>query len=125
MNDYWGELWTNLSFRSTSFTSTDFNDWICYFQPKLGRHLGRGIEPYVKADLTYCNKNNYWQNVADYGIGIRFEPWRNTANDDSILKKMKLFAEVLAVSYLKDKPTSTQKTVSADIRFGVDLSIGR
>ncbi|MFA6169187.1 MAG: hypothetical protein WC772_00240 [Candidatus Margulisiibacteriota bacterium] len=124
-NDYWGELWTNLSFRTTSFTATDFNDWLFYFQPKLGRHLGRGIEPYIKADVTYSNKNYYWQNVADYGIGIRFEPWRNTASDDSILKKLKIFAEVLTVSYLKDKPPTAQQTVSTDIRFGIDLSIGR
>ncbi|OGC11743.1 hypothetical protein A3K48_04540 [candidate division WOR-1 bacterium RIFOXYA12_FULL_52_29] len=125
LNDYWGELWTNLAFRTTSFTISDYNDWLFFFQPKIGRHLGRGIEPYVKADLTYSNKNYYWQNVAAFGVGIRFEPWRNTADNESPLKKVKLFAEVLSVSYLKDKPAAAQQTVSSDIRFGIDMSIGR
>jgi len=121
----WGELWANLSFRSTNFSWTDFNDYILYFQPKIGRHLGRGIEPYLKADLTMSNKADYWLNVVDYGAGIRFEPWRETADNDSLLKKFKMFAEALSVSYLKDKPTDPNKTVSSDVRFGIDFSYGR
>lgn len=114
----WGELWANVSFRSTNFSWTDFNGYILYFQPKLGIHLGRGIEPYVRADVTASDKADYWLNVADYGVGIRFEPWRETT-------KFKMFAEILSVSYLKDKPTDPNKTVSSDVRFGIDFSFGR
>jgi len=126
-SQFWGELWSNLSYRSTNFSWTDFNGDIFYFQPKLGRHLGNGIEAYLKADLTMSSKNDYWLNVGDYGLGLRFEPWRSAykADEDSLLKKFKMFAEVLGVSYLKDKPTDPQKTVASDVRFGIDFSYGR
>jgi len=121
----WAELWANLSFRSTNFSYTDFNSYIFYFQPKIGRHLGRGIEPYIKADMTMSSKADYWLNVLDYGFGIRFEPWRETTDKDSLLKKFKMFAEVLSVAYLRDKPGDPNKTVASDVRFGVDFSYGR
>ncbi|MFH1387388.1 MAG: hypothetical protein ABIH50_06970 [bacterium] len=124
---YWGELWGNLSMRSTNFSYTDFNSYVLYVQPKIGRHLGRGIETYVRADLTYSGTADYWLNVLDYGVGVRFEPWRSAykTSEDSLLKKLKMFVEVLGVSYLKDKPTDPSKNVSTDVRFGVDFSYGR
>lgn len=124
-DNFWGELWANLSYRSTNFSWTDFNGYIFYFQPKIGRHLGRGIEPYVRADITSSDKADYWLNVLDYGAGIRFEPWRQTADKDSLLKKFKMFAEILSVSYLRGKPADSNKTVSSDVRFGIDFTYGR
>jgi hypothetical protein len=126
----WAELWANYSHRSTNFTTSiygpDFNGNILFFQPKIGRHLGRGIEPYIKADITVSDKPDYWLNVADYGLGIRFEPWRRDyPSGDSVLKKFKMFAELLSVSYLKDKPTDPNLTVERDARFGVEFSYGR
>ncbi|MFA5893060.1 MAG: hypothetical protein WC903_03765 [Candidatus Margulisiibacteriota bacterium] len=126
LNNFWGELWANYSSRSTNFSWTDFKGTVLYFQPKLGRHLGRGIEPYIKADLTTSSQPDYWLNVADYGIGIRFEPWRRDyPSNDSILKKFKMFAELLSVNYLKDKPADPNLTVERDARFGVEFSYGR
>jgi hypothetical protein len=124
-SNFWGELWTNLSYRSTNFSWTDFNGYVFYFQPKIGRHLGNGIEVYLRGDLTSSDKTDYWLNVADYGIGIRFEPWRQTTDKDHLLKKFKMFAEVLGVSYLKDKPTDPNKEANKDVRFGIDFSYGR
>lgn len=126
-NQFWGELWSNFSYRSTNFSWTDFNGSVFYFQPKLGRHLGHGMEAYLKTDVTMSSKDDYWLNVADYGVGLRFEPWRSAykADEDSLLKKFKMFAEVLGVSYLKSKPTDPQKTVASDVRFGIDFSYGR
>lgn len=122
----WGELWSNLSWRSTSFSwRREFNDYIFYFQPKVGWHLGKGIETYLRGDLTYSGKSDYWLNVADYGVGIRFEPWRRMSGSNEFLKKFKMFVEVLGVSYLKDKPPEPNKEVSSDIRFGIDFSYGR
>lgn len=125
LTNYWGEVWSNLSFRSTNFSSTDFNGYIFSFQPKIGKHLGHGIEAYLKTDITLSDKSSYWLNVADYGLGIRFEPWRETTDKDSLLKKFKMFAEVLSVSYLRDKPTDPNKNVASDVRFGIDFSYGR
>lgn len=129
--NFWGELWGNLSYRTTNFTTSvygpDFNGYVFFFQPKIGRHLGNGIEVYLRGDLTSSDKTDYWLNVADYGAGIRFEPWRSAfkPDEDSILKKFKMFAEVLGVSYLKDKPMDPNKEVSKDVRFGIDFSYGR
>lgn len=126
LNNFWGEVWANYSYRTTNFNWTDFKGTILYFQPKIGWHLGQGIEPYIKADLTTSSQDSYWLNVADYGFGIRFEPWRRDyPSGDSILKNFKMFAEILSVSYLKDRPTNPNSSVERDVRFGVDFSFGR
>lgn len=121
----WGELWTNLSWRSTNFTTAESNNPILYFQPKIGRHLGKGVELYLRGDLTYSVGNEYWLNVADYGVGVRIEPWRAAPAASDLFKKFKMFVEVLGVSYLKDKPTDPNKEVTSDVRFGIDFSYGR
>jgi len=124
----WGEIWGNLSYRQTNFGWEDFNNYVLMLQPKLGRHIGNGIEPYLRADITLSGKegpNYYFLNVADYGVGIRLEPWRNSSEVNDLLRKFKMFIEVLGVSYLKDKPADPTKQVASDVRFGIDFSYGR
>ena len=125
----WGELWANLSYRDTNFVwgGEDFKTYVFNFQPKLGRHLGQGVEAYLRADVVASGKegpNYYFLNVADYGVGLRFEPWRKSGAN-KFLQKFKMFVEVLGVSYLKDKPSTADKTVNSDVRLGIDFSIGR
>ncbi len=123
----WAELWANLSERRTNFGWEDFNNYVLFFQPKFGKHLGRGIEIYLRGDLTSSGKSGpsySFLNVADYGAGVRFEPWRKAEAND-FLKKFKMFVEVLGVSYLKDQPALPSRTVSSDVRFGVEFSYGR
>lgn len=124
----WGELWANLSYRDTNFGWEDFKSYVLYLQPKIGRHLGRGLEAYLRADIVASGKSGAsysYLNAADYGLGLRLEPWRNSADANEWLKKFKFFAEVLGVSYLKDKPANPDLNVSRDIRFGIDFSYGR
>jgi len=121
----WGELWGKLGFRSTNFTATAFDTYILYLQPKVGRHLGRGIETYLRADLTYSQRSDYWLNVLDYGAGLRFEPFRKRGSKEDIFRKFRMFAEIVFVSYLKDKPSTANQEVSSDVRFGIDFSHGR
>ena len=124
----WGELWTNFAWRTTNFGWEDFNSYIFYFQPKFGRHLGNGIEAYLKADLTISGKSGAsysFLNTAAYGVGIRVEPWRMSGQANDLFKKFKMYAEILGVSYLKDQPTDPNKVVSSDVRFGIDFSYGR
>ena len=124
----WGELWANLSYRDTNFGWEDFKNYIFYFQPKLGRHLGRGLAAYLRADLVASGKSGAsysFLNAADYGAGLRLEPWRSSEGTSDFLKNLKLFAEVLGVSYLKDSPADPAKNVTRDIRFGIDFSYGR
>ena len=118
----WGELWANFSARSTNFSTLEAASYIFYFQPKIGRHVGNGIEIYLRGDVTYSNRDDSWLNAADYGVGLRIEPWRKTEAADNLLKKFKMFVEVLGFSYLKDKPANP---VSSDVRFGIDFSYGR
>lgn len=121
----WGELWSKLDYRSTNFSASAFDTYILYFQPKIGKHLGRGIETYLRADLTSSPKSDYWLNVLDYGVGVRFEPFRKKGNEKDIFKKFKMFIELLGVSYLKDQPGEANKQVASDLRFGMDFSYGR
>ena len=125
MNNYWGELWSNLSYRSTNFSWTEFNNYIFYFQPKVGRHLGRGIEAYLVGYAVVSGQNDYWLNNAAYGVGIRFEPWRALMYENVLVRKFKMFAEALAVSYFKGRPADPLKDVSSDMRIGIDFSSGR
>ncbi|MFC1510789.1 hypothetical protein ACFL5U_00155 [Candidatus Margulisiibacteriota bacterium] len=121
----WAELWAKLGFRSTNFTATDFNSYILYLQPKVGRHIGKGVGAYLRLDLTYSGKDDYWLNVADYGVGVRFDPWREGSGVNDLLRKFNMYVEFLAVTYLKDRPTDSNKEVSSDVRFGIDFSYGR
>ncbi|MEE8638306.1 MAG: hypothetical protein V3T21_04580 [Candidatus Margulisiibacteriota bacterium] len=121
----WGELWANLSVRSTNFSTMESNNYVLYFQPKIGKHLGKGVEVYLRADITSSDRDDYWLNIADYGVGVRFEPWRKNGGKNDLFRKFKMFAEILWVSYLKDKPTDPNKEVSTDVRLGIDFSFGR
>jgi hypothetical protein len=121
----WGELWANLSYRETNFGWEPFNEYVFYFQPKIGKHLGRGVEPYLRAGVVVSGKQGpsyYFLNVADYGVGIRFEPWRKSEDPNELLRKFKMFVEVLGSAYLKDKPAGA---VNSDVRLGIDFSYGR
>ncbi len=126
----WGELWFKYDYRETNFVwgGEEFKTDVFYFQPKLGRHLGDGIEIYLRADITASGKEGpaySFLNIADYGVGLRFEPWRQTGQTDDLLRKFKMFTEILGVSYLKDKPANAANVVDSDVRFGVEFSYGR
>ncbi|MFH1362223.1 MAG: hypothetical protein ABIH69_06180 [bacterium] len=127
----WGELWMNLSLRQSNFGWTGdqgFADYVFSFQPKVGLHLREGIGVYLRTDITTSGKSGadyYFLNVADYGVGIRFEPWQNIGNKNDLFRNFKMYAEVLGVSYLKEKPADPVKTVTSDVRLGVEFSYGR
>ncbi|MDD5383070.1 MAG: hypothetical protein PHH60_05395 [Candidatus Margulisbacteria bacterium] len=125
----WAELWFNYSHRETNFGWEEFKTDVMNVQPKLGIYLSDVIKAYLRGDLvaSYKEGPSYtFLNVADYGLGVRFEPWRGTQTRDDLLKKFKMFLEVLGVSYLKGyEPTDPGKRVSSDVRFGIEFSYGR
>ena len=92
------------------------------------KSLDEAIKVYWRGDVTYSHKSGpsySFLNIADYGVGIRFEPFRNRTQPAELLHKFNMFAEVLGVSYLKEQPATAGNVVSSDVRFGVDLSYGR
>jgi hypothetical protein len=134
----WGELWAHVSYRNTNFgyeriLDQRFDNYILFFQPKVGIFLPRlfdnlSFEPYLKLDLMISGKNYYYLNMLDYGAGLRFRPLESGnlfGMNVEPLKKLKFFAEMLAVAYLKDRPPTGTDFITYDFRVGVDFDYGR
>ncbi len=129
----WAELWSNFSYRNTNFQSAWADSlfgsfqgsYLFYFQPKIGWHLGRRAEPYLKAELVSCSQSFSWFNNLAYGLGIRVEPFRDEPSH--IFRKLKVFAEYMKINYTRshpaENPPPSQKPDN-DLRFGIDLSYG-
>ncbi len=121
----WAELWLNYSSRSTNFTAQESTSTVLYLQPRIGLHLSEGIGAYLLGDITSSDVDSYWLNIAAWGAGVRFEPWRTSGETNELFRKFKMFLEVAGVSYLKDKPALAKNEVESDVRFGVEFSYGR
>jgi hypothetical protein len=124
----WGELWLKLAYHDTNFGWEPFGTQVLYYSPKIGLHLTRDIQVYLKADVTDSSKEGpkySFMNIADYGIGLRFVPWQTVGHANDLLRKFKMFAEVLGVKYLADEPVGASNVVDSDVRFGVEFSYGR
>jgi len=124
----WAELWTSLSYRETNFGYEEFEDFVFFFQPKIGMYSfvffkNISLEPYFKVDLVSSGKEYpYYNNVAP-GIGLRIRPFVSGyvgGQKMTALRKLKFFVEILQVSYLKERGP-----VDYDFRIGIDLNIGR
>lgn len=134
----WGELWTNLSYRSTNFNYDGFgkfDNYVFFFQPKVGIYAIKlfesiSIEPYLAVNAVVSGREAkevdeeyaFFNNV-ESGIGVRVRPFSKgyfLGGDVKALRKLTFFIETFAVSYLKDRGP-----VDHDMRFGVDFSIGR
>jgi len=129
----WAEVWANLSYRTTNFYEEEFNDFIFYLQPKIGVQsdildTGASIEPYLRMDLVLSGKGKEyaWLNHIDYGAGIRVRPFKQGnffGNNLPWLSKLKIFAEMISISWTKGKDYETRP--DTDFRFGIDFTYGR
>ncbi|MFA4967453.1 MAG: hypothetical protein WC624_04470 [Candidatus Margulisiibacteriota bacterium] len=124
----WAEIWGNASYRQTNFFAeannfpgNQFRTYLVYLQTKFGVHMTGGIRPYLATYLTTCGASKSWLNNLYYGVGLRMEPFREQKDSPEIMKKFKMFIEVLGVAWLKEN----EGRPSNDIRFGVDLTFGR
>jgi hypothetical protein len=120
----WNELWANLSHRSTDFSKfSKFDTFILTLQNKFGVHMGGGVRPYLATYLTYtADRSEPWYNSFYYGVGGRVEPFREQKDSPELLRKFKMFVEVLGIAWLKDvDPTRPNN----DFRFGIDFTYGR
>jgi hypothetical protein len=72
--------------------------------------------------LTTAGRDDDWYNSLYYGLGVRMEPFLEMEAPPEILRKFKMFIEVLGISWLKGNTTSRP---TQDIRFGIDFTYGR
>ncbi len=127
----WAELWSNLSFRTTDFQEEEFSDYIFYYQQKIGVQsdvgdTGVSLEPYLRFDLTMSGKDYDWLNHFDYGAGLRVRPFKSGnffGSNLPWLSKLKVFAEIMAISWTKGKDLDERP--DNDFRFGIDFTFGR
>lgn len=124
----WAEVWGNLAYRDTNFfaeannfSGNQFRTFLLNLQAKCGMHLGGGIRPYLATYLISSGASKSWLNNLYYGAGLRMEPFREQKDSPDILRKFKMFIEVLSVAWLKE----SEGRPSTDLRFGVDLTFGR
>ncbi|HTY13759.1 MAG TPA: hypothetical protein VMD02_06190 [Candidatus Omnitrophota bacterium] len=124
----WDEMWLNLSYRQTDFMALannfpgdQFNTYLLYLQNKFGMHLSGGIRPYLVTYLTTAGVSKSWLNSLYYGVGLRMEPFRDQKDPPEILRKFKMFVEVLNIAWLKEN----EGRPGTDLYFGVDLTFGR
>lgn len=123
---FWGELWTNFSYRDTNFYDTvnfnKFQTYVAFQQLKVGRHFPGGIKPYVAIYVNKSGSSKAWLNNIIYGIGLRMEPFREQEATPVLLRKFKMFLEVLNVSLLAEQDPTRP---TSDFRFGVECTEGR
>lgn len=119
----WDETWFNLSYRETDFATFNFyRTYLLYWQNKIGLHSSMGLRPYIATYLTSSGRSEEWYNSLYYGLGIRVEPFLEMSEPPEILRKFKMFIEVLGISWLKGNTTNRP---SQDVRLGIDFTYGR
>ena len=119
----WAEAWGNISYYTTDFQTFDFNTYLFYLQTKYGIHLGNGVRPYLASYLTYSGLPQSWLNNWYYGVGLRIEPFREQANPPEILRKFRMFIEVLGIAWLQENDTPPRP--NSELRFGMETTFGR
>jgi len=124
-NMFWGELWSNLTYRNTNFYDTvnfsKFDTYVGYMQLKVGRHIA-GVKPYAAAYLQKAGSPKAWLNSLTYGLGIRMEPFLEQEGVPPLLQKFKIYAEALSISWLAEQDPARP---SSDFRFGFEFTQGR
>ena len=131
-DEVWTEVWADISYRETNFSSQTFQKMVAAMQLRRGIYVNVArlgyMEPYGVVNLLQSGTTDFFLNNVQLGIGLRIEPWRQTANTGALglfalLFKGRFFAEILTITYTKDRaPTGTP---GSDFRTGIELSFGR
>ncbi len=123
----WYELWGDLSWRKTDFSSEPFRSWLGGASLKLGVKwpyltASTPLMPYFLADFSASEKSYFYQNRVILGGGLRLMPFRGYEYEGyEWLYNLKLYLEYQnAALYLKDDPDSD--TPRYDFRAGLAFS---
>ena len=124
-------LWTNLTYRSTNYSLSDYDAVLWEGNLKLGPKFRFNAEssillPYGFIDWTYAPDHNlrWWENFLRAGVGVRLYPKvSGIANKQlrDILSRFNIYAEILhnAQWLENDAPDSVEET---DWRIGINFS---
>ena len=127
--DSWTELWADISYRETNFTSPPLRNTITSFQLRRGFYVNAPvgiIEPYGVINGVNSGATDFFLNNLQFGMGMRYHPFRYATNVQgltALAAKARIFVEILTISYTKNRPAAG--TPTTDFRFGVELAIGR
>jgi hypothetical protein len=123
-------LWTNLTYRSTNYSLSDYDAVLWEGNMKLGPQFRFNAEnsiflPYAVIDWTFSPDydDRWWENFIRAGAGVRLYPKVSAENEEleRILKRFNIYAEVFHnASWLgDDAPSSVKET---DWRIGLNFS---
>jgi len=123
----WYELWGDVSWRKTDFSSELFESWLGGTSLKLGAKwpylsTATPLMPYFIFDLSASEKSYSYQNRLIIGGGLRLMPFRAYEYEGyEWLYNIKIYGEYLnTVSYFKDDPDAGSPRY--DFRAGVAFS---
>lgn len=129
---FWGDIWSDMSYRSTNFGSdpANFDSWHASVSATMGVYLPKSIieanvMPYLLLSASTIDRGDYWSNSVKGGFGIKITPFRNEKYKAfEWLYGLKIFAEYTDVlEYLKDEPAPG--TDESDVRIGISYSHNR
>ncbi|MFH1617485.1 MAG: hypothetical protein ABIJ26_04230 [Candidatus Margulisiibacteriota bacterium] len=126
----WIDMWNNAAFYTTNTERSNFNGFLVRSEGRFGLQMvslgeDAGISPYVVYLLTWSQDDNYWNNYAAGGGGIRIDPFGNYKGEqwyNEWVKDVRLYVEVLGASFLKDQASAEAAgTKTHDLRYGLEL----
>lgn len=124
----WADVWTNGSYYATNGEDKNFRSTLLRSEGRIGFRLSENAQtiPYFVYYGVLAGQNqNYWNNNIAYGFGVRAMPFTSYETTSVILewvKDVKLFGEILSLSFLSDKATAEANGVkTSDFRFGIDV----
>ena len=127
-------IWTNLTYRSTNYSLSDYSAVLWEGNLKLGPKFNFNVNtcsrsillPYGLVDWTYvpAHSDRWWENFVRIGAGVSFYPkvpYIEKGGLKSILDRFNIYAEVLSnASWLgDDAPGNVKET---DWRIGISFS---
>jgi hypothetical protein len=122
----WAGVWTQGSFYKTNSERNNFNSVLARSEGRLGFNVKQfPLKPYFVYLLAYSQDENYWNNNAAFGLGVRaypFSSYQPTTFADEWIKDIKFFLEAMTLTFIKDRETASANNVRTyDYRAGLDL----
>jgi hypothetical protein len=126
---FWGELWSDLSWRRSNFVTHDFGAWTFGLVPRLGVRIAGGhplaLMPYALGELSVTGRSDAWQNRIVLGVGVRLMPFRlYQGRFDDIVRGIRLYGERLWVVTHLGRATDSFSP-RHDVRIGIGYTFNR